>query len=119
MKLKTRKDLRARRHKRIRAKISGTATCPRLSIMVSSRHLYAQLIDDAAGVTLASANSPKGENPTVESAQAMGKKLGEDASAKGLKQFVVDRGGYSFRGRVKAVVDGALEAGLTNVKEAK
>jgi len=119
MKLKTRKDLRARRHKRIRAKISGTATCPRLSMMVSTRHMYAQLIDDDAGVTLVAANSLKDGNPKVETAQAMGRKLGEEASAKGIKQVVVDRGGYSFRGRIKAIVDGVLEAGLTNVKEAK
>jgi large subunit ribosomal protein L18 len=88
-------------------------------MMISTRHMYAQLIDDDAGVTLAAANSLQDGNPRVETAQALGKRLGEAASAKGLGCFVVDRGGYRFHGRVKALVDGVLEAGLTNVKEAK
>ncbi len=119
MKVKTRKELRAQRHKRVRAKVSGSAECPRLSMMISTRHMYVQLIDDDAGVTLAAANSLQDGNPRVETAQALGRRLGEDASAKGLCRFVVDRGGYRFHGRVKALVDGVLEAGLTNVKEAK
>lgn len=119
MKVKTRKELRAQRHRRVRAKVKGSAECPRLSMMISTRHMYAQLIDDDAGVTLAAANSLQDGNPRVETAQALGKRLGETAIAKGLGCFVVDRGGYRFHGRVKALVDGVLEAGLTNVKEAK
>lgn len=119
MKLKTRKELRAQRHKRIRAKVSGNPDCPRLSMMISSKHMYLQLIDDQAGVTLAAASSLKDGNPKVETAQALGRQLGEAASAKGVSRFVVDRGGYRYHGRIKAIVDGMLEAGLTNVKEAK
>jgi large subunit ribosomal protein L18 len=119
MKVKTRKELRAQRHKRVRAKVKGSAACPRLSMMISTRHMYAQLIDDDAGVTLASASSLQDGNPRVETAKALGQQLGEAAKAKGLARFVVDRGGYRFHGRVKALVDGVLEAGLTNVKEAK
>lgn len=119
MNVKTRKNLRARRHARVRAKVSGCATCPRLAIMISNRHMYAQMIDDEAGVTLVSVSSGGDENPCVEAAQVLGRSLGEAAKAKGLVSFVVDRGGFRFHGRVKAIVDGALEAGLTNVKEAK
>jgi len=119
MKVKTRKELRARRHTRVRAKVSGSAECPRLSMMISTRHMYVQMIDDDAGVTLVSANSLQDGNPRVETAQALGRRLGEAAKAKGMSRFVVDRGGYRFHGRVKAIVDGVLETGLTNVKEAK
>lgn len=119
MKVKTRKSLRVHRHVRVRAKVSGCAACPRLAIMVSNRHMYAQMIDDAAGVTLAAVGSTGDKNSDVATAQALGRKLGEAASAKGIVRFVVDRGGFRFHGRVKAIVDGALEAGLTNVKEAK
>ncbi len=119
MKVKTRKELRAQRHTRVRAKVSGSAECPRLSMMISTRHMYVQMIDDDAGVTLASANSLQDGNPRVETAQALGRRLGEAAKAKGMSRFVVDRGGYRFHGRVKAIVDGVLETGLTNVKEAK
>ncbi|HAS81302.1 MAG TPA: 50S ribosomal protein L18 [Verrucomicrobia bacterium] len=119
MNVKTRKDSRAMRHTRVRAKISGSAVCPRLSIMISNRHMYVQLIDDAAAVTLASAQSLTEGNPTVATAQGVGRQLGEKAKAKGLTRFVVDRGGYRFHGRVKAIVDGVLEMGLTNLKEAK
>ena len=119
MKVKTRKDLRARRHVRVRAKISGSAACPRLAVMISNRHMYAQMIDDEAGVTLASASGGQDRNPCVETAKALGSQLGAAAKAKGLSCFVVDRGGFRFHGRVKAIVEGVLEAGLANVKEAK
>jgi large subunit ribosomal protein L18 len=120
MKSNTRKDLRERRHERVRKGISGTAQCPRLAIMISNRHMYAQMIDDEAGRTLVSVSTGREEgNPRVELAQSLGRRLGEAAGAQGLKHFVTDRGGFRFHGRVKAIVDGALEAGLTNVKEAK
>ncbi len=119
MKLKTRKDLRAQRHARVRAKIIGSSECPRLAVMISNRHMYAQMIDDGAGATLAAVGSKAGDRLCVESAQALGKSLGEAAAAKGLSRFVVDRGGFRFHGRVKAIVSGVQEAGLTNVKEAK
>ncbi len=119
MKVISRKSARTERHKRIRKRVSGTAACPRLSVMVSNRSLYAQLIDDEAGRTLASANSLKQGNPTVASAQALGEQLGGLAKEAGITSFVTDRGGFRFHGRVKAIVDGVIASGLSNGKEAK
>ena len=119
MKVLSRKSARLQRHKRIRKRIHGTASCPRLSIMVSNRCLYAQLIDDTEGRTLVSANSSKQGNPTVNSAQALGEQLGGLAKEAGIASFVTDRGGFRFHGRVKAIVDGVLASGLSNGKEAK
>jgi large subunit ribosomal protein L18 len=118
MKVQSRKNSRLQRHKRIRKRISGTAACPRLAIMVSNRSMYAQLIDDTVGRTLASANSLKEGNPTVAGAQALGERLGVVAKEAGITSFVTDRGGFRFHGRVKAIVDGVLASGLSNVKEA-
>lgn len=119
MKVKSRKDLRARRHARIRAKVRGCADCPRLSVMVSNRHMYVQMVDDDAGVTLVAMSSVHGQNPNAEQARELGKALGESASSKGISRFVLDRGGFRFHGRIKAMVDGVLESGLTNTKEEK
>lgn len=119
MKIVSRKGARLQRHKRIRKRVSGTAACPRLCMMVSNRSLYAQLIDDTAGRTLASANSVKQGNPTVAGAQALGEQLGSLAKEAGITSFVTDRGGFRFHGRVKAIVDGVLASGLSNGKEAK
>lgn len=119
MKILSRKSARLQRHKRIRKRVNGTAACPRLSIMVSNRSLYAQLIDDTVGRTLVSANSLKQGNPTVASAQALGEQLGSLAKEAGITNFVTDRGGFRFHGRVKAIVDGVLASGLSNGKEAK
>ena len=119
MKVVSRKSARAQRHQRIRKHVKGTASCPRLSIMVSNRNMYAQLIDDTAGHTLVSVHSAKQENPTVPAAQAMGEELGKLAKEAGITRFVTDRGGFRYHGRVKAIVDGALASGLSNRKEAK
>ncbi|MBT3194680.1 MAG: 50S ribosomal protein L18 [Verrucomicrobia bacterium] len=119
MKAKTRKDYRASRHQRIRKKISGTAACPRMAVMVSNKHMYVQLIDDDTGCTLASASSVKDADNNLDAATQVGKRAGEAAKEKGVSQFVVDRGGFRYHGRVKAVVEGAIEAGLRNTKEAK
>ena len=119
MKILSRKNARLQRHKRIRKRVNGTTECPRLSIMVSNRSMYAQLIDDEAGRTLASANSLKQGNPTVDAAKALGEELGSLAKEAGIARFVTDRGGFRFHGRVKAIVDGVIASGLSNGKEAK
>jgi len=119
MKVQSRKNARLQRHKRVRKRVSGTAACPRLAIMVSNRNLYAQLIDDTVGRTLASASSLQEGNPTVADAQGLGERLGGVAKDAGITRFVTDRGGFRFHGRVKAIVDGVLASGLTNGKEAE
>ena len=107
---------RKKRHVRVRAKISGTAECPRLNVYRSLSNIYAQLIDDVAGVTLAQASSVEKDfaqyGGNVEAAKAVGKKLAERATEKGIKECVFDRGGYVYHGRVQALADGAREGGL-------
>ena len=106
---------RLKRHRRIRGKISGTAERPRLSIFRSNKNIYAQLIDDVAGVTLASA-STLDENVSdatkVEQAAAVGKAIAEAAKAKSISTVVFDRSGYLYHGRVQALADAARENGL-------
>ncbi|ALJ22734.1 50S ribosomal protein L18 [Lactobacillus gallinarum] len=108
--------LRLKRHKRIRGKISGTAERPRLSIFRSNKNIYAQLIDDVAGVTLASASSLDenvSEDATkVEQATAVGKAIAEAAKAKNVSTVVFDRSGYLYHGRIQALADAARENGL-------
>ena len=107
---------RKKRHVRVRGKISGTAECPRLNVYRSLSNIYAQLIDDVAGVTLAQASSVEKDfaqyGGNVEAAKAVGKKLAERATEKGIKECVFDRGGYVYHGRVHALADGAREGGL-------
>ena len=108
---------RDRLHKRIRAKVSGTAERPRLAVYRSLTHIYAQVIDDRAGVTIASASSheksAKAKNGgNVAGAKEIGKLVAERAKEKGVKSVVFDRGGYLYHGRVKALADAAREAGL-------
>lgn len=118
LKLKTRKEYRVRRHRRVRRKISGTAARPRMAIMKSDRHLYVQFIDDEQGRTLASASSRGNEGrKNLATAKALGQRAAAAAQAEGVKLVVVDRGGFPFHGRVKAIVDAALEAGLTTSSE--
>jgi large subunit ribosomal protein L18 len=113
-----RNTIRQRVHTRIRAKMSGTAERPRLNVYRSLNHIYTQLIDDANGVTLASASSQtkKGEEAktggNVEAAKAVGKLIAERGVEKGIKKVVFDRGGYLYHGRIKALADAAREAGL-------
>ncbi|NRN88729.1 50S ribosomal protein L18 [Lactobacillus helveticus] len=108
--------LRLKRHKRIRGKISGTAERPRLSIFRSNKNIYAQLIDDVAGVTLASASildENVSEDATkVEQATAVGKAIAEAAKAKNISTVVFDRSGYLYHGRIQALADAARENGL-------
>ncbi|MEP7365467.1 MAG: 50S ribosomal protein L18 [Acidobacteriota bacterium] len=113
----TRNAHRARLHKRIRAKVSGTAERPRLAVYRSLTHIYAQVIDDRAGKTIVSASShEKGgkvkDGGKVTGAKEIGKLVAERAIEKGVKSVVFDRGGYLYHGRVKALADAAREAGL-------
>lgn len=118
IRFKTKEEKRSRRAARVRAKISGTASRPRLSIFRSNKHIFAQLIDDTKGVTIASASDrdlklKKGETKTkVLASEEVGKLLSEKALAQGVKSAVFDRAGYRFTGRVKAVALGAREGGL-------
>ena len=108
--------LRAQRHRRIRGKISGTAERPRLSIFRSNKNIYAQLIDDVEGVTLASASTNDkaitAEGSKIEQAAQVGKALAEAASKKNIKTVVFDRSGYLYHGRVAALAEAARENGL-------
>jgi large subunit ribosomal protein L18 len=110
------KEIRNRIHKRIRRKLSGTADRPRLAVFRSVAHIYAQVIDDAAGATVVSASSVdkggKTNGGNVAAAKAIGKLVAERAKEKGIKSVVFDRGGYQYHGRVKALADAAREAGL-------
>ena len=107
---------RLKRHKRVRAKISGTAECPRLCVFRSSKNIYAQIIDDVAGVTFCAAGSNEKDfeiyGGNCEAAAKVGKAVAERALAKGIENVVFDRGGYIYHGRVKALADAAREAGL-------
>jgi large subunit ribosomal protein L18 len=107
---------RQKRHMRVRNKISGTAERPRLNVFRSNQHIYAQLIDDVAGVTLVSASTLDKEldakGTKTEQAVAVGALIAKRAEAKGLKDVVFDRGGYLYHGRVKALADAARENGL-------
>ncbi len=107
---------RLRRHKRVRGKISGTAARPRLNVFRSSANIYAQIIDDTTGHTLASAStldkSFTGNGGNKEAARTVGKMIAQRALDKGITTVVFDRGGYIFHGRVKELAEGAREGGL-------
>lgn len=104
---------RLRRRMRIRAKVAGTPERPRLSVFKSNKFIYAQLIDDMAGVTLASVSTKSVTNKTaLESAYVIGKDIANKAIAKKIGVVVFDRGGYIYTGKIKAVADGAREGGL-------
>jgi len=111
------REARIRRHRRVRKKIRGTPERPRLSVFRSARHVYAQVIDDVHGQTLATASTTEsalrsGGGGTVDAAKAVGKLVAERALAKGVKSVVFDRGRYLYHGRVKALADAAREGGL-------
>jgi large subunit ribosomal protein L18 len=108
---------RARRHLRVRKKVMGSALRPRLSVSRSSRHVFAQLIDDGAGHTLASASTLEdgvrgGEGDKTAKARQVGELLASRAVAAGISSAVFDRGGYAYHGRVAALADGARKGGL-------
>lgn len=110
---------RSRRHTRVRKKVSGTAERPRLNVYRSAQHIYAQVIDDVAGHTLAAASDAdkalegdvKGKTKT-ERAAIVGKAIAERAKKNGIEAVVFDRGGFKYHGRVQALADAAREAGL-------
>lgn len=108
---------RIRRKSRIRKKIRGTSTRPRLTVFRSAKHIYAQVVDDTLGTTLASASTrgqtpPPGDNTKVESAKEVGSKIADWCLKKGISQVVFDRNGRKYHGRVKALAEAARAAGL-------
>ena len=106
---------RLHRHKRVRGKISGTAARPRLNVFRSNKNIYAQIIDDVAGVTLAASTLDaefEGNGGNKEAAHKVGELLAKRAADKGISEVVFDRGGYIFHGRVKELAEGAREGGL-------
>ena len=113
----TKSEQRIRRHRRVRKKVLGTAERPRLAVFRSNKHIYAQVIEDVQGVTLASASTVEksfdGATGTVEAATRVGKLVGERAKQAGVDTVVFDRGGNRYHGRVAGIADGAREAGLT------
>lgn len=113
-KIKTSGAARRVRHLRVRHRVTGTLERPRLNVFRSANHTYAQVIDDAAGHTLAAAHTREvqGDLEKVDAARAVGKLLADRAKAKGVHQVVFDRGGYKYHGRVKALAEGAREEGL-------
>ncbi|MBC8412478.1 MAG: 50S ribosomal protein L18 [Nitrospira sp.] len=114
-----REESRKSRHSRVRKKVSGTADKPRMNVYRSIKHIYVQVVDDTAGVTLASASTAdkelKGKVSTggnIESAKTVGTLIAQRLVGKGLKKVVFDRGGYLYHGRIKALADAAREGGL-------
>ena len=108
---------RKKRHARVRAKLSGTAARPRLNVFRSNKHIYAQLIDDMNGVTLASASTLDKDlnlesTNNVEAAKMVGELVAKRAVEKGITSVVFDRGGYLYHGRIQALADAARENGL-------
>ncbi|RTZ97638.1 MAG: 50S ribosomal protein L18 [Deltaproteobacteria bacterium] len=120
-KLSFKKDARLKRMKRIRKKITGTPDRPRLCVFRSSKHIYAQVVDDTTGKTLVAAGSVEKQvrgmldevKGKIAMAELVGKTIGERAMAQGIKKVVFDRSGYQYHGRIKAVSDGARKVGLT------
>ena len=116
MSVKTSQSKRLRRRRRVRAKVRGIAERPRLSVFRSNRGIQAQVIDDVSGHTLAAVNWTEGDLKSLKSmeqAKRAGELLAERAKEAGVETVVFDRGGYRYHGRVKALADGAREAGLT------
>lgn len=109
-------EARLRRHRRVRGKISGTAERPRLDVFRSAKHIYCQVIDDVAGVTLCSASSLEkdfeGFGGNIEAARKVGENIAKKCLEKGITEVVYDRGGFVYHGRVQALAEGAREGGL-------
>jgi len=121
---KNRADIRRGVHTRIRKKVSGTSERPRLAVFRSLNHIYAQVIDDVNGKTVASASTTEKDlkgstGGNIEAAQKVGKSIAERALAAGVSNVVFDRGGYLYHGRVKALLDATREAGLNKNETAQ
>ncbi len=119
IKLKNRKEQNRRRHIRVRKKISGVPECPRLAVYRSTKHIYAQLIDDVNKVTICSASSidkdlreKLAHGGNIDAAKVVGEAIAQKALKAGVKDCVFDRGGFLYHGRVSALADAAREAGL-------
>ncbi len=116
---RTPRELRIRRHRRVRKRVAGNPERPRLSVFRSNIHIYAQVIDDAVGRTLVAASTVESsvktiaEQSKIEQAKAVGRLIAERAKAAGIDKVVFDRGGYKYHGRVQALADAAREAGLS------
>ena len=111
----SRDALRRKRHERLRLRISGSSDRPRLSVFRSAKYIYAQVIDDTTGRTLAAASSRESElsgDTKVDTARSVGRALAERAKAAGVSSVVLDRGGYQYHGRVRSLAEGAREGGL-------
>ncbi len=116
---KSRSEVRVKKHKRIRNRLSGTTECPRLAVFRSNNHMYAQIIDDTVGNTLVSASTLQKDvkanlekTNNVDAAAYLGKVIAEKAIEKGIKDVVFDRGGFIYHGKIQALADAAREAGL-------
>ena len=119
IKKKSRSEIRAKKHRRMRNKISGTTECPRLAVFRSNNHMYAQIIDDTVGKTLVAASTNEADiakeldkTNNIDAAAYVGKVIAERATDKGIKEVVFDRGGFIYQGKVQALADAAREAGL-------
>ena len=117
---KSRSEVRVKKHRRIRNRLSGTTECPRLAVFRSNNHMYAQIIDDTVGNTLVSASTLQKDvkanlekTNNVDAAAYLGKVIAEKAIEKGIKDVVFDRGGFLYHGKIQALADAAREAGLT------
>ena len=115
----SRTEIRQKQHKRMRGHLSGTAECPRLVVFRSNKHMYAQIVDDVSGKTLAAASTLQADvregleyTDNVAAAAAVGKAIGEKAAKAGIKTVVFDRGGFLYHGKIQALADAAREAGL-------
>ena len=116
---KSRSEVRVKKHRRIRNRLSGTTACPRLAVFRSNNHMYAQIIDDTVGNTLVSASTLQKDakanlekTNNVDAAAYLGKVIAEKAIEKGIKDVVFDRGGFIYHGKIQALADAAREAGL-------
>ncbi|MDO4614579.1 MAG: 50S ribosomal protein L18 [Lachnospiraceae bacterium] len=116
----SRAEIRQKKHRRMRNRISGTAECPRLCVFRSNKHMYAQIVDDVAGKTIVSASTLQAAvkeglqyTDNVEAAAKLGTVIGERAVQAGIKEVVFDRGGFVYHGKIQALADAAREAGLT------
>jgi large subunit ribosomal protein L18 len=111
---KVKRDARLRRHRRVRRRVVGSAERPRLAVFRSNKQIYAQLVDDRAGRTLAAAGSPTstGDGDKKAAAARVGSELASKAKAAGITSVVFDRGGYQYQGRVRALAEAAREGGL-------
>jgi large subunit ribosomal protein L18 len=119
MRIEEKERLRKKRHRRVRAKVTGTAERPRLNVSRSLQHIYAQLIDDTTGHTLVQASTVDAalrgtlkSGGNIDAAKAVGKLVAERGKEKGISAVVFDRGGYMYHGRVQALADSARETGL-------